>query len=163
MKIYRSKHQYCPCTHRRDLANPDLQPGCHGLPFLDRAHLLQCQLLQLKVTCYFLPLKNNVGESEVTALPIEPVERLLLGKADFLHVHGVVLKRLWITNPLTQQRSTYRAEGSRAIPWNIREYKTEKWAHNLQRGQGWDFKGNGPQIFLNLAAEVRDPHFTAVP
>lgn len=25
------------------LQNPDLQPGCHRLPFLDRAHLLQCQ------------------------------------------------------------------------------------------------------------------------
>lgn len=99
---------------------------------------------------------------EVTALLIRPGERFLLGKADFLQVHGVVLKRLWTTNRLTQWWSMYQAEGNGAIPWKIREDKPEKYAQNFQREQGWNFKGNGT-TFLNLAAEVRDPHFTAVP
>lgn len=80
--------------------------------------------------------------SEVTALLMWPGGRLPLGKAYFLQVHGVLLKRLWTTNLLTQWWSTYQAEGNRAIPWKIREYGTKKYAHHLQSRQRRDFKGN---------------------
>lgn len=85
---------------------------------------------------------------EVTALLIRPGERFLLGKADFLQVHGVVLKRLWTTNRLTQWWSMYQPEGNGAIPWKIREDKPEKYAQNFQREQGWNFKGNGTTNIL---------------